>query len=131
MCARPQMMSMLPGFNSEMMPQGNDKNQQMMLRRYITIIESMTDKEMDTLNLKMLSEPSRITRLARGSGSTPQQVRQAAGARVWMACARPAGHLVQRQVCGVEGRDMLCPRPSPRCTCCSSRTRTTPSTPRR
>ncbi|KAG2436546.1 hypothetical protein HYH02_011483 [Chlamydomonas schloesseri] len=69
-----QMMSMLPGFNSELMPKGNDKQNQMMIRRYITIIESMTDKEMDTTNIKMLSEPSRVNRLARGSGSTPAQV---------------------------------------------------------
>lgn len=69
------MMSMLPGFNSELMPKGNDKQNQMMIRRYITIIESMTDKEMDTTNIKMLSETSRVNRLARGSGSTPAQVR--------------------------------------------------------
>lgn len=71
----PQMMSMLPGFNSDLLPKGNDKQSQMMIRRYITIIESMTDKEMDTTNIKILQEPSRINRLARGSGSSPQQVR--------------------------------------------------------
>ncbi len=68
------MMSMLPGFNSDLLPKGNDKQSQMMIRRYITIIESMTDKEMDSTNIKILQEPSRINRLARGSGSSPQQV---------------------------------------------------------
>eukprot|EP00967_Tisochrysis_lutea_P104677 scaffold159069_cov22-Tisochrysis_lutea.AAC.1 len=33
-----QMMSMLPGFNSDIMPQGNDKASQQQLRRFITII---------------------------------------------------------------------------------------------
>lgn len=40
----PQMMSMIPGFNSDMMPKGNDKASQMVIKRFITIIESMTDK---------------------------------------------------------------------------------------
>lgn len=59
---------MLPGFNSELMPQGNDRQSQVMVKRYITIIESMTEKEMDSTNLKMLSEPTRLERLAKGSG---------------------------------------------------------------
>lgn len=71
-----QMMSMLPGFNSEMIPgmQGGDKASQLIMKRYITIIESMTEAELDTQNIKMLSEPSRINRLARGSGRPPQDV---------------------------------------------------------
>ncbi len=48
------MMGMLPGFSSDMMPQGNDKNSQLMIKRYITIIESMTEKELDATNIKML-----------------------------------------------------------------------------
>ncbi len=69
-------MSMLPGFSTEMIPgmQGNDKNSQLMIKRYITIIESMTDKELDCINVKMLADPSRIERLARGSGRAPGEV---------------------------------------------------------
>lgn len=66
-----QMMAMIPGFNSSMMPQGNDSNSQMMIKRYITIIESMTDKEMDISNVKIFAEPSRVSRLSRGSGRPP------------------------------------------------------------
>ncbi|GAX73630.1 hypothetical protein CEUSTIGMA_g1081.t1 [Chlamydomonas eustigma] len=69
-----QMMSMIPGFNSDLLPQGNDKNSQLMIKRYITIIESMTEKELDSTNIKMLQEQSRILRLARGSGRAPQEV---------------------------------------------------------
>ncbi len=32
------MMSMLPGFNSDIMPQNNDKQSQQNLRKFITII---------------------------------------------------------------------------------------------
>ncbi|MEW5318017.1 MAG: hypothetical protein WDW38_009271 [Sanguina aurantia] len=69
-----QMMAMIPGFNSSMMPQGNDSNSQMMIKRYITIIESMTDKEMDISNVKIFAEPSRVSRLSRGSGRPPHEV---------------------------------------------------------
>jgi signal recognition particle subunit SRP54 len=50
------MMSMLPGFNSDMFPGGgnNDKVQQLQIKRHITIIESMTEKELDSTNVKML-----------------------------------------------------------------------------
>jgi len=69
-----QMMSMLPGFNSDIMPQGNDKASQQQLRRFITIIESMNDKELDTTQVKMLQEPSRVARLAKGSGRSAVEV---------------------------------------------------------
>ena len=45
-----------------------DKASSMQIKRYITIIESMTDKELDSLNVKIFQEPSRQMRLARGSG---------------------------------------------------------------
>eukprot|EP00197_Chlamydomonas_leiostraca_P013012 CAMPEP_0202865184 /NCGR_PEP_ID=MMETSP1391-20130828/5319_1 /ASSEMBLY_ACC=CAM_ASM_000867 /TAXON_ID=1034604 /ORGANISM="Chlamydomonas leiostraca, Strain SAG 11-49" /LENGTH=499 /DNA_ID=CAMNT_0049544989 /DNA_START=206 /DNA_END=1702 /DNA_ORIENTATION=+ len=69
-----QMMSMLPGFNTDLLPKGNDKASQMVIKRFITIIESMTDKELDSNNIKIFSEPARITRLARGSGRNPAEV---------------------------------------------------------
>mmetsp|Transcript_3182 Transcript_3182/g.5456 ORF Transcript_3182/g.5456 Transcript_3182/m.5456 type:complete len:506 (+) Transcript_3182:110-1627(+) len=69
-----QMMSMLPGFNSDSLPKGNDKQGQLVIKRFITIIESMSEKELDSSNMKLLSEPSRIERLARGSGRHPGEV---------------------------------------------------------
>ena len=64
-----QVMSMIPGFNANFMGAGGDKQSAMMVKRYITIIESMTDKELDSTNIKIFSEHSRIMRLARGSGA--------------------------------------------------------------
>lgn len=63
-----QVMSMIPGFNANFMGAGGDKQSALMVKRYITIIESMTDKELDSTNIKIFSEHSRIMRLARGSG---------------------------------------------------------------
>jgi hypothetical protein len=64
-------MGMIPGFNADMFGMGaqGDRASQLQIKRYITIIESMTEKELDTTNLRMLQEPSRIERLARGSGA--------------------------------------------------------------
>lgn len=69
-----QVMAMLPGFNSDMLPKGNDKHSQVMVKRYITIIESMTEKELECTNIKTLQEPSRLERLAKGSGRGRQEV---------------------------------------------------------
>eukprot|EP00879_Flechtneria_rotunda_P006329 GHRR01006652.1.p1 GENE.GHRR01006652.1~~GHRR01006652.1.p1 ORF type:complete len:520 (+),score=205.24 GHRR01006652.1:452-2011(+) len=71
-----QVMAMIPGFDAKFMPQGNDKASQVMVKRYITIIESMTDKELDTTNVKIFAEPSRMQRLARGSGRGIVEVMQ-------------------------------------------------------
>jgi signal recognition particle subunit SRP54 len=64
-------MGMIPGFNADMFGMGaqGDRASQLQIKRYITVIESMTDKELDTTNVKLLSEPSRVERLARGSGA--------------------------------------------------------------
>lgn len=63
------MMGMIPGFNADMFGGGQaDGNSTMMIKRYITIIESMTEAELDSTNIKLLQEPSRQRRLARGSG---------------------------------------------------------------
>lgn len=39
-----------------------------MVKRNITIMESMTEKELDSTNIKIFSEPTRIARIAKGSG---------------------------------------------------------------
>jgi signal recognition particle GTPase len=46
---------------------------QLAVKHYITIIESMTEKELDSTNVKIFQEPSRIQRLAIGSGAQQQQ----------------------------------------------------------
>ncbi|KAL5229733.1 hypothetical protein ABZP36_028509 [Zizania latifolia] len=68
-----QVFSMFPGFSSELMPKGSDKESQAKIKRYMTIMDSMTDAELDSTNPKLMSE-SRIIRIARGSGRLVRDV---------------------------------------------------------
>eukprot|EP00887_Chlorella_sp_A99_P003170 scaffold9.g3170.t1 len=69
-----QVMSMIPGFSNAIMPPGHEKESQARIRRFMTIMDSMTNKELDSGSTKMLSEPSRVLRWCRGSGCHPQEV---------------------------------------------------------
>mmetsp|Transcript_12342 Transcript_12342/g.39113 ORF Transcript_12342/g.39113 Transcript_12342/m.39113 type:complete len:499 (+) Transcript_12342:569-2065(+) len=71
-----QVMSMIPGFSSDLMPKGREKESQAKIKRYMCIMDSMTDKELDTGDIKSLEQPSRIMRLARGSGRHPRDVHE-------------------------------------------------------
>jgi hypothetical protein len=84
-------MSMIPGFNANFMGAGGDKQSALMVKRYITIIESMTDKELDSTNIKIFSEHSRIMRLARGSGAAARHVQCRSEAGSCFLCSAPAG----------------------------------------
>ncbi|KAK4350231.1 hypothetical protein RND71_029544 [Anisodus tanguticus] len=66
-----QVFSMLPGFSSEMMPQGREKESQAKFKRYMTMMDSMTDE--GNTNPKIMTE-SRIMRIARGSGRLVHEV---------------------------------------------------------
>ncbi|XP_006654623.2 signal recognition particle 54 kDa protein 2-like [Oryza brachyantha] len=68
-----QILSMLPGFRSELMPKGHEKESQAKIKRYMTIMDSMTDAELDSTNPKLMSA-SRIIRIARGSGRAVKDV---------------------------------------------------------
>ena len=69
-----QMMSMIPGFSNAIMPQGHEKESQARLKKFMTIMDSMTDKELDSCSTKLLGEQSRLERWARGSGSNVMEV---------------------------------------------------------
>ncbi|KQK09989.1 signal recognition particle 54 kDa protein 2 isoform X1 [Brachypodium distachyon] len=68
-----QVLSMLRGFRAELMPQGHEQESQAKIKRYMTIMDSMTDAELDSPNLKFMNE-SRIIRIARGSGRPVRDV---------------------------------------------------------
>nr|GMD37329.1 signal recognition particle 54 kDa protein 2 [Ipomoea batatas] len=65
--------SMLPGFSQELMPKGREKESQAKIKRYMTIMDSMTNEELDSTNPKLMTE-SRIMRIARGSGRLVHEV---------------------------------------------------------
>jgi signal recognition particle subunit SRP54 len=71
-----QVMSMIPGFSNAIMQPGHEKESAARIKKFMTIMDSMTDKELDSTSAKLLSESSRIERWAYGSGSHPQEVVQ-------------------------------------------------------
>lgn len=66
-------MGMLPGM-ANMFPASSDKESQARIKKMMTIMDSMTDKELDKTTPQMITERSRIERWARGSGSSILEV---------------------------------------------------------
>lgn len=54
--------------------QGNEKESARRIKGFMTIMDSMTNKELDSNNPKLLTEPSRMVRISQGSGRHPQEV---------------------------------------------------------
>uniref|UniRef100_A0A2N9G5Y3 signal-recognition-particle GTPase n=1 Tax=Fagus sylvatica TaxID=28930 RepID=A0A2N9G5Y3_FAGSY len=68
-----QVFSMLPGFSAELMPKGREKESSAKIKRYMTMMDSMTNEELDSTNPKLMNE-SRMMRIARGSGHQVREV---------------------------------------------------------
>lgn len=62
------------------MVQGKEKESAARIKKFMTIMDSMTNKELDCPNPKVFQEESRIMRLARGSGCHPYHVQELIGA---------------------------------------------------
>ena len=60
--------------------QENEKQSAQRVKMFQCIMDSMTDKELDSTNPKLMEAPSRIQRIARGSGRHPQEVVMLLGA---------------------------------------------------
>uniref|UniRef100_A0A0D9WIG0 Signal recognition particle 54 kDa protein n=1 Tax=Leersia perrieri TaxID=77586 RepID=A0A0D9WIG0_9ORYZ len=65
----------VPGFSSELMPKGYDKENRAKIKRYMTIMDSMTDEELDSTNPMLIMNESRISQIARRSGRLMKDVR--------------------------------------------------------
>uniref|UniRef100_A0A2N9EK97 signal-recognition-particle GTPase n=1 Tax=Fagus sylvatica TaxID=28930 RepID=A0A2N9EK97_FAGSY len=68
-----QVFSMLPGFSAELMPKGREKESSAKIKRYMTMMDSMTNEELDSTNPKLMNE-SRMMRIARGCGRQVKEV---------------------------------------------------------
>ena len=66
------LMSMIPGMAQAGMPEGMEKHGVERMKKFIVIMDSLTAEELDSQ--KPISEPSRIMRVAKGSGVFPEQV---------------------------------------------------------
>jgi signal recognition particle subunit SRP54 len=64
---------MIPGFSAQFNEKGKEKEGQARIKRYVTIMDSMTQKELQSTNPKLMNE-SRIIRIARGSGRLVKEV---------------------------------------------------------
>eukprot|EP01025_Chloroclados_australasicus_P010089 TRINITY_DN13955_c0_g1_i4.p1 TRINITY_DN13955_c0_g1~~TRINITY_DN13955_c0_g1_i4.p1 ORF type:complete len:491 (+),score=95.19 TRINITY_DN13955_c0_g1_i4:215-1687(+) len=69
-------MQKLPFFSNMPMQAGNDRETSAKFRRFLTIMDSMTEKELDERDVRKLMEDSRIYRLAYGSGRAIIEVRE-------------------------------------------------------
>lgn len=67
-------MSMLPGFGQDFIPKGQEELAVGRIKGFITIMDSMTSEELDS-DGKLLT-PSRIMRIARGSGRQVRDVQE-------------------------------------------------------
>ncbi|KAG5956907.1 hypothetical protein E4U58_006347 [Claviceps cyperi] len=68
-----KMAGMIPGMSS-MMQGMDDEEGSAKLKRMIYICDSMTDKELDSDGKILIEQPTRMTRIARGSGTSVREV---------------------------------------------------------
>ncbi|KAF6153598.1 hypothetical protein GIB67_027465 [Kingdonia uniflora] len=54
-----QVLSMLLGFSSELMPKGREKESQAKIKRYMAMMDSMTNEELDSSNPKIMDDSQR------------------------------------------------------------------------
>ena len=64
---------MIPGLSAQFIEKGKEKEGQAKIKRYMTIMDSMTEKELDNTYPKLMNE-SRMKRIARGSGRPVKEV---------------------------------------------------------
>ncbi|CAD7927635.1 unnamed protein product [Amoebophrya sp. A120] len=68
------LMGMIPGMPTDMLGEGNEEEAQKRVRRFLTMMDSMTDAELDGKGDRIEKTPSRILRIARGAGVHPAYV---------------------------------------------------------
>ena len=66
-----QVVSMIPGLNANMIPKGREKEGTARIKRFLCMMDSMTEVELSATAETPFTEPSRIFRIARGSGTKP------------------------------------------------------------
>jgi len=62
---------MIPGFNANMIPKGQEKQSTDRIKKFLFMMDSMTKEELDCI--KPLTE-KRVVRIALGSGNNPKEL---------------------------------------------------------
>ncbi|KAM4564707.1 signal recognition particle subunit SRP54-like [Fundulus diaphanus] len=73
-----QIMGMIPGFGTDFMSKGNEQESMARLKKLMTIMDSMSDQELDSKDGAKLfrNQPNRIQKVARGSGVATRDVQE-------------------------------------------------------
>ncbi|XP_046381336.1 signal recognition particle subunit SRP54 [Haliotis cracherodii] len=73
-----QLMGMIPGFSADFMTKGSEQESMARLKKLMTIMDSMNDSELDSLEGEKLfsRQPSRAQRVARGAGVSVREVNE-------------------------------------------------------
>lgn len=73
-----QLLSMIPGLNSDILKGSTEAESMSRLKRLMTIMDSMSDSELDSRESSKLfsKQPSRIVRVANGSGTYVKEVQE-------------------------------------------------------
>eukprot|EP00794_Sanderia_malayensis_P017505 gene17505-19255_t len=73
-----QIMGMIPGFSSDFITKGSEQESVGRLKKLMTIMDSMSDEELDSPNGSKLftKHPTRVSRVARGSGVSSREVQE-------------------------------------------------------
>jgi len=71
-----KVMEMLPGMGNILKDQGAGRDSSQKIKGYMTIMDSMTDKELDDSKVLAKNVQSRIVRIARGSGRSVREVNE-------------------------------------------------------
>lgn len=73
-----QIMGMIPGFSSDFMTKGSEQESKARLKKLMTIMDSMNDAELDSLEGEKLFSrcASRVQRVARGAGVSQREVNE-------------------------------------------------------
>ncbi|KAK9465791.1 SRP54-type protein [Lipomyces arxii] len=97
-----KMASMIPGMGQLMGEVGEEESGKRM-KRMLYIMDSMTEKELDSDGKIFVSEPSRCTRVAKGSGTSVREVEELLSQQRTMA-------KMVKQVGGAQGKKALRPK---------------------
>lgn len=73
-----QIIGMIPGFSPDFMSKGNERESMARLKRLMTIMDSMSDEELDHPQGAKLfgKQQGRVSRVARGSGTSVREVQE-------------------------------------------------------
>ena len=73
-----QIMGMIPGFSQDFMTKGCEQESQAKLKKLMTIMDSMNDRELDDADgaKKFSKEPNRVKRVANGAGVEEREVQE-------------------------------------------------------